>query len=231
MQRTRGIRLLILVAIGLGLSCSLALADKWPLPQKQEFYSPNRMFSFEVVPRKLESQLKYFEDMSQGKKNAGSSPGGATNQCRGSLYRIESGNRRTMVWSSPLSNDVAPVDALVTDSGDFVITFDNWHSVGYGDDVLAIYGSGGTLVHKYSLEDLLGRDVKRVLKSVSSRWWEGDKPERKIDETKKILVVRAVMKLHFFDTQNEGDGVLLKQDAQPESREIRIDLRTGQIVR
>ena len=230
MHRNGRIRFLILVAIGLGFSYSLALADKWPLPQKQEFYSPHKRFSFEVVPRKLESQLRYFVDKSKGKKNAGSPPGGATNRCRGRLYRIESDNRRTMVWSSLLSNDVAPVDALVTDAGDFVVTFDNWHSVGYGDDVVAIYGSGGKLVHKYSLEDLLGRDVKRVLKSVSSRWWEGDKPERKIDETKKILVVRAVMKLHFFDTHSEGDRVLLKQDAQPESREIRIDLRAGQIV-
>ena len=33
----------------------------------------------------------------------------------------------------PLVNEVSPVTALVSDSGN-TITFDNWHSVGYGDD-------------------------------------------------------------------------------------------------
>lgn len=214
----------------MGILCPPSLADKWPLPQKQEFYSPNKGFCLEVVPRTLESQLKYFEDKEQGKKNAGSPSGAAIHRCRGTLYRIESDGRRTVVWSSPLSNDVAPADAIVTDAGNYVVTFDNWHSVGYGDDVLAIYDSGGTLVHKYSLEDLLGEDVKRVEKSVSSRWWQGDKPERKIDEAKEILVVRAVMKLHFFDMQSDRDRVLLRQNAQPEWREIRINLRTGRIL-
>lgn len=56
-------------------------------------------------------------------------------------------------WTAPLSNRVAPVSALVSDSGRYVVTFDNWDQVGYGDDVVAVYdGSNGTLLWKYRLE-------------------------------------------------------------------------------
>ena len=40
------------------------------------------------------------------------------------------------LWAIPLVNEVSPVDALVSDKDDYVITFDNWHSVGYGDDAV-----------------------------------------------------------------------------------------------
>jgi hypothetical protein len=222
--------LMIFSTLAFGCFSPVASADKWALPQKQKFCSANKSFCFEVVPRNLESQLKYFEDKSTGRKNAGSPDGVSAAPCRGTLHRIQSDGKRMAVWSSPLTNDVAPVDAIVADAGDYVITFDNWHSLGYGDNVLVIYDSGGKLVRKYSLEDLLGIDVKRVLKTVSSRWWEGDKPERKIDEAEKILFVRAVMRLRFFDVKNNDDRLLLTQKAQPESRQIRIDLQTGQIL-
>jgi hypothetical protein len=42
---------------------------------------------------------------------------------------------------------VAPVSALVSEDGAYLITFDNWHSMGYGDDVVVLYRTDGTLIH------------------------------------------------------------------------------------
>jgi hypothetical protein len=91
------------------------------------------------------------------------------------------GNTETgqQLWTATLSNKVSPVEALVSDDGKYVVTLDNWHRVGYGEDVVAFYGKGGQ-VKKYSLEEIAG-DIAEGLgpvrffqlfdHSVSSRMW------------------------------------------------------------
>ena len=79
------------------------------------------------------------------------------------------------LWQAQLTNKVSPVEVMITDDGEGVITFDNWGQVGYGDDVLAFYGRKGQLT-RYSLEQILGvekvaLDDPSVSLSVSSRWW------------------------------------------------------------
>jgi hypothetical protein len=78
-----------------------------------------------------------------------------------------------------LSNDVSPVEALVSEDGQFVVTLDNWGSIGYGDDVLAIYCQFGQIA-EYSLEEIVGDVANRqgtdslfqlIDHSVSSRHW------------------------------------------------------------
>ncbi|HEV8290838.1 MAG TPA: hypothetical protein VGP94_02905 [Tepidisphaeraceae bacterium] len=70
------------------------------------------------------------------------------------------------------------MEVVITDDGQYVITLDNHHSVGYGEDVVAIYARRG-LIKKYSLEAVLA-EVPRARDggfwnlfshSVSSRWW------------------------------------------------------------
>ncbi len=75
-----------------------------------------------------------------------------------------------LVADVALANPVAPVEALVSNTG-HLITFDNWHNAGYGA-VVAIYDPSGRLVRAWRLEDLY--DAKRIAdipRSVSSRWW------------------------------------------------------------
>lgn len=95
-------------------------------------------------------------------------------------------------WTAPLSNRVAPVSALVSDSGRYVVTFDNWHQVGYGDDVVAVFdGSNGTLLWKYRLEDVLSNEELCQIKcSVSSRWWARGK--HAMDEGRDRLILNSV---------------------------------------
>ena len=80
-----------------------------------------------------------------------------------------------VLWAQPLSNAVAPVEALVSDTGRYVVTFDNWHSLGYGPNVVVIYGAEGQLLRSFSLEDLLSEaELRLVFRTVSSRWWPGE---------------------------------------------------------
>lgn len=46
-------------------------ADSWLLPKKEKYFAPNKKYYLEVTPKKLESQLKYFEDKVEGRNNAG----------------------------------------------------------------------------------------------------------------------------------------------------------------
>jgi uncharacterized protein (DUF2141 family) len=95
-----------------------------------------------------------------------------------SVFKVE-GATRSSLWSVKLVNQVSPTEVLLTDDGQYAVTLDNWHSVGYGEDVLVFYGRAG-LIRKYSLETALA-DLPEAKKrngfftafdhSVSSRWW------------------------------------------------------------
>ncbi len=72
--------------------------------------------------------------------------------------------------TSALLNPIAPVDLLLSNAG-YLITFDNWHNLGYGKAV-AIYGPSGKPLASWQLEQLYTRDqLDAIKKSVSSRWW------------------------------------------------------------
>ena len=200
------------------LTCGLhVLADSWPLPTPQKYYSENKRYYIEVIPRVLESQLKYFEGKVAKREPAGSKPGVKDNYCKGIFYKQNEDGKYERVWESRLSNDVAPVGALVSDGGQYVVTFDNWHSVGYGDDVVAIYGPGGKLIRKMSLMDIFPQNsIVKLPRSVSSIYWGG---KHHIDEKKRHLVLKVVSK---------WSGSF--QD-EPEYKELRVDLGTGELIR
>ncbi len=195
-----------------GLSAS---ADSWSLPEPTKYFSSNKKFYVEIVPRKLESQLEFFDDKVKGKEPAGSLKEAKDNFCKGFFYKQDGSGKYSKVWESRLSNDVAPVHALVSDSGEHVVSFDNWHSVGYGDNIVAIYGHGGKMVKKMSLPDIFPeRMIARLPRSVSSIFWGG---KHLIDEENNLLVLSVVSK---------WSGSF--QDA-PEYREVKINLMTGEL--
>ena len=165
-------------------------ADSWALPEVEKYYSANKNFYLEVTPKKLESQLSYFQDKVDGKDNAGAVKEAKENHAKASFYARNGNGSYKRVSSFPLVNEVSPVSAIVSDQGDYVVTFDNWHSVGYGDDAIVIYRADGKLVKKFGLEELLTEgDIATFSRSVSSMWWSG---EHYIDATGKLLVLKIV---------------------------------------
>jgi len=92
--------------------------------------------------------------------------------CRATLYGVEGAKRRE-IWSRFLINNHAPVRVFVADSGEYVVTMDEWHSV--GELPIVVYGKRGELIRVHSTDSLgLKDDVLHIKRTVSSYWWNED---------------------------------------------------------
>ena len=160
-------RVSIAIVIAAVCGAAPAPADSWIAPYEQDYYSANKAYYLHVVP------------------------GDGAPHARGTLNeaaRREGDDLR--VWSAELLNPAAPHKVLVADSGEYVVTFDDWGRVGYGDNVVVIYGAEGDVVKNFALEDLLTEEeIADVPHSTSSRWW-GD--EHYLDEAAGVVVLLVV---------------------------------------
>lgn len=151
-----------------------ACADSWMLPETETRPTPGGKCRITVVPRDLSSQLDYFLDKVDGKQPAGQRPGGPDAPQALIENRAPDGSWHP-IWRRALINDVAPVDFYLSASGRYVVTLDNWHSMGFGDRAVVIYDTRGGPARHFDLRALLGRDYVATLpRSVSSMRWRGD---------------------------------------------------------
>jgi hypothetical protein len=166
-----------------------ALADSWLPPSVQHYTSADGNWRLTIYPRPLTNQLDYFKDKVDGKRDAGGVPGDTQKSPVGHMeHRLD--GRWLTAWKAPLANDVAPVDAVVSNSGESV-TLDNWHGMGWGDDAVVAYAANGTEVRKLGLSDFLPKYyIDALPHSVSSIHWRG---APRIDEAKRQLVIPVVV--------------------------------------
>ena len=169
-----------------------AAADSWLAATEQDYYSASEAYYLHVVP------------------------GNASTPAQGTLY-MALGREGNYVedWSRWLENPTAPHKVLVSDDGRYVVTFDEWGGVGYGPNVVVVYGPGGQTLWKFALEDLLTEEeIAAVPHTVSSRWWGG---EHYFDEEAGDLVLAVAT-----GCTGLGDG--------DEYRELRIHLADGEVL-
>ena len=167
-------KLVITLLMGIALLPAVSLADSWFPAQTETILSANGKFRVTVVPRPLEGALAYFSDKVDGIEPAGQDPGEAQRSPVARVERLADSGEWEFVWQMPLVNNVAPVVVLLADDGSRLVTFDNWHSKGYGDDAVVIYDRQGEVVRKFSLEQMLPADyVRHLPRSVSSLQWRG----------------------------------------------------------
>lgn len=212
-----------ILAVLLLVSCSApTMADSWIPATVKQYTSADGSWRLTVYPRPLTNQLNFFKDKVDGKRNAGGVPGEAQKSPIGHMeHRID--GRWVTAWKAPLVNDVAPVDAVVSNLGQ-AATLDNWHSMGWGDDAVVIYTASGTRVRKLGLADFLPNYyVDALPRSVSSIHWRGD---ARIDETSGRLVIPVVIPSQDASVAYSGkarhidarfllsDGSLLPMDAK-----------------
>lgn len=175
-------------------------ADSWYPPQVETYSSADKRFRFTVTPRDIAGPLPYFEGKQRGDDKPGQTRGSKRTTPRGLFERSISNGRWSALWARDLVNDVAPVSALVSDSGDYAVTFDNWHSMGFGDDAIVIYGPRASLVRALGLDDILpGYYVEALPRSVSSLQWSG---KHTIDQPAGMLMLKIVVPT---DRQNSAD--------------------------
>src|SRR5690348_12144403 len=161
----------------LSLVCLLwpnhAFADEWAPPKPEIYYSANKQWRLTVMPRAMESPLAYYTDKVNGRPNPGAPPRDPERSARGFLEHM-SGQTWRMVWNLPLTNEISPASASVSDQG-AIATFDNWGSMGFGKNVVVIYARSGRKIRSLSLDDILPKTyIEALPRSVSSIWWGGD---------------------------------------------------------
>ncbi len=146
--------------------------DSWPLPERTSFFSQNKQFRFDVIPTVIEDQLSYWTDKRDGAERPGVREIRESNRARGVLLALKGRSRYRVIASFDLLNEVAPVTVLVTNDGQHVVTFDDWHHVGYGPNVVVIYRSDGTVIRNFALTDLATQqDIDLYSHSISSIVW------------------------------------------------------------
>lgn len=149
-------------------------ADSWAPARRQVIYSADHHVRLTIDPRSVTDNLRYFEDKVRGREPAGQQAG-APDKAQGWLERQDAAGHWSTVWRKPLVNDVSPVSAVVANDGAHVVTFDNWHSMGLGDDAVVIYGPDGAVVRAMALTAFLPEDYVAALpRSVSSLHWSGE---------------------------------------------------------
>jgi len=166
----------LLLAVSASLLSMLAapwlLGDTWMYPTgATTYYSGNKTYALTVTPP---------PDQKKNKK-----------KCMAVLKRSDSNAKNQVVWQAALVNPVKPLEAMITSTGDYVVTFDTWFGV--GTDPIVIYDSKGKLVCRHSLESLglmeyvdrsktetskdgrvttITTDDDYITRSVSSIWWQ-----------------------------------------------------------
>jgi hypothetical protein len=154
---------LYLILLATIFSYNILLGDTWGPPKSKYAYTSNNQIYKFVVKTNRNSEGK----------------------CLGILKKERFLIDKT-IWEKNLVNNKCPLEAMVTNNGKYVITFDDWH--GAGKHPIVIYDENGKLIKEHSLESLglkkfikgLHYIVDGVLKhqedgfiemSVSSIWW------------------------------------------------------------
>lgn len=179
------LRLLLAGTVGLAMAPIAPLhADSWVMPEQTVYHAADKSCRVTVTPRPIGSQLRYFErKVAESEGKAQPQPGfaQAKAECKDQKGRWQ------QVWSNPISNEVAPVEVLVSNGAKRVVTFDNWHQVGYGDNVVVIYDETGQVLGRYALDQLVTAEyIAAMPHSVSSIRWRG---APRIDEQANRLIV------------------------------------------
>ena len=158
------------VAILILFTFKTASADTWLPPKVTDYYSSDSTYFVRVVPRCVPD--KYYKWLNASEKRKRKfSPKDTTIVPSHAMMFKRTTNGDSLIWKEKLINQIAPVDALVSDDGEYFVTFDNWHSMGYGVDVLAIYDEKGMLLKRHMLEDISPFPINTYERSVSSIWW------------------------------------------------------------
>nr|WP_298931564.1 hypothetical protein [uncultured Erythrobacter sp.] len=149
-----------------------ACADSWAEPTTKQTLSENGLYRFTVEPTPMESVLAYFKDELKAEEEGRAVERPAP---LGLLERKNADGEWEPVWAGPLANDIAPVEVQVSNDGRHIVTLDNWHSVGRGENVVVIYGPAGNLVRTMALTEFLPKEYFGALShSVSSTSWRKD---------------------------------------------------------
>lgn len=193
MMKRRNFSLLCWLLILSGLLLGRPVqADDWPAARPFQIFSASGKYFVRFVPGESIGDTVGFAGARKGKF------------ADALLYALQADRSYKLLHQISLQNPVAPVDALVSDQGNF-ITLDNWHNLGYGK-VVAIYGPAGKLIRSFELGELYpGQLLERIARSMSSRHWRCQPSHFVEPKEQKSVYVAEALGGYFVFTLASGD--------------------------
>ncbi|GAB5481088.1 MAG: hypothetical protein Pars92KO_08450 [Parasphingorhabdus sp.] len=211
----QSIRFLIVFLFVAGVS-QPAVADSWAPPKQAVFESNSGTARVTINPRDLSSPPEYFRDKRDEQNDPGL-PSEAANARVSAVIEVKNDSGVwTTNWQVDLVNEVAPVTAILSNDGQYLVTFDNWHRVGYGPTTIVRYKRGKGLLGAHDLGSFLPLYYLQALpRSVSSRSWKKGDPVFDGEGIKLAIIAP--------DLDSQGDR------AKAKTVEFKIDLDSGHV--
>jgi hypothetical protein len=145
-------------------------ADSWSKLTIKRYYSTDSSCFVEIVPTRIPVKYWDWKGAKPKKKQTYTAADTTIVHSHAKMFKID--NKDTIkVWEQKLINPYAPVIALVSPKGKYLITLDNWYSAGYGPDVLVVYNEKGELLKRYQLEDFSPFPINTYQLGISFIWW------------------------------------------------------------
>jgi hypothetical protein len=152
----------------------LLIADEWIKAYKKTYISQNGIYELIIepmfVPKNYEKEIK--KRKSHPEKFLNKPMNDTITPCHAKLYKkIGSLGQPELIWDKVLVNPVAPYEAMITNDGKYVITFNDWSKLGYGENVMVVYWGNGDLLKQYRLHEITKLSESQLSVSVTSIWW------------------------------------------------------------
>lgn len=195
------------------IKCS---ADLWPNAKPTNYVSLNETYVFEVIPG---MRSGYPPEIAEKRRQGlDTGPEGAMSYlyAQGELWKKDTGKEPKLLWKRRLYNREAPLGALISDSGRFVVTIDEHGGNRWSSNAVVIYGKEGELIKRYYVSGLLTpEEMRGVFHSATSTFWGYG---HHFDATEEHLVLRIVSNRQLPNS--------------PKARfmEKRIVLETGELI-
>jgi len=146
-------------------------ADSWAYPKVTRYYSEDSSHMLKVVPKYIPEKYNNWVTAKPKRKRKFTAQDTTIIPCHAILYKINGSKDTVEIWNKKLINRIAPVTVLVSNDGKRIVTLDNWHSMGHGLDVFAVYSEHGELINRFQLDDFSVFPLNDYEFSVSSIWW------------------------------------------------------------
>ena len=130
------------------------IADSWVPLVNRDFQSSSSEYILSIDPN--ESPAKH--------------PG----RCKMSFFKLDE-NKRTERWSRYSINKVAPIQCFISNSGNYVVTLDEWGE--FGSFPVVIYGPHGKPIRVHDINSLgldNDKDLDKITITISSLRWNED---------------------------------------------------------
>ena len=133
-----------------------ASADSWALPTAQTVVSEKGHYIAKIIPADFKSKSPDKHAIAR-------------------IYKYDEQSDTYIKYrEQDLVNKMMPVYTLILDNSQ-IITFDEWHSVGIGKNVIVVYGENGKFLKNFPLDRIAYKfEIKKFKRSVSSIYWRGN---------------------------------------------------------